>query len=156
MSEVNGQHKAHVIVGVDGSEYSTEALQVAGTYAEALGSPLAVITCWSPLDRFVAGHSRMVGDSGTDDLDAQARKTAEEAVQRAFGSDSNLELEVRVKYGSPAKVLVEESAHSSLLVVGRRGRGGFFDTGIGSVAASCAAHAQCPVLIVNVGPDTSA
>jgi nucleotide-binding universal stress UspA family protein len=58
-----------------------------------------------------------------------------------------------VKFGAPAKVLVSESSDAQLLVVGRRGRGGFLSQVMGSVSGACAAHAKCPVLIV--GPGTA-
>ncbi|WP_307781444.1 universal stress protein [Arthrobacter sp. 31Y] len=53
-----------------------------------------------------------------------------------------------VKFGEPAKILVEESHGAQLLVVGRRGTGGFLNQPIGSVSRACSAHAKCPVLVV--------
>jgi nucleotide-binding universal stress UspA family protein len=35
-----------------------------------------------------------------------------------------------------------------VLVVGRRGRGGFLAQVMGSVSGACVAHAHCPVLVV--------
>jgi nucleotide-binding universal stress UspA family protein len=61
--------------------------------------------------------------------------------------------------GSAAEQLVERAKGASLLVLGNRGRGGFRGLLLGSVAHQCAAHAQCPVVIVpqphtrNGGPD---
>lgn len=58
-----------------------------------------------------------------------------------------------MKFGPPAKVLVQESRDAQLLVVGRRGRGGFLAQVMGSVSGACVAHAHCPVLVVGDNPD---
>ena len=54
----------------------------------------------------------------------------------------------RIELGSAATTLVEASGQAELLVVGRRGHGGFLTLVIGSVAQQVAAHAKCPVVIV--------
>ena len=53
-----------------------------------------------------------------------------------------------VKQGSPAKVLIEQSADADLLVVGTRGHGGFRGLVLGSVSQHVAGYAQCSVTIV--------
>jgi nucleotide-binding universal stress UspA family protein len=60
-----------------------------------------------------------------------------------------------VLVGDPATVLIRESAHSDLLVLGHRGRGGLSGLLLGSVAIKVAAHAICPVIITRgVAPVT--
>ena len=62
-----------------------------------------------------------------------------------------------MKFGSPAKVLVEESRDAQLLVVGRRGRGGFLAQVIGSVSGACVAHAhaRCSWSVIRRGQRTA-
>ncbi|MFJ5692879.1 universal stress protein [Arthrobacter sp. NPDC093125] len=43
---------------------------------------------------------------------------------------------------------MEAGAGASLLVVGRRGHGGFLGMHLGSVSSACVSHADCPVLVV--------
>jgi hypothetical protein len=54
-----------------------------------------------------------------------------------------------VREGNPAHVLLESSAGAMMLVVGSRGRGGFAGLILGSVSAAVAEHASCPVLVVH-------
>jgi nucleotide-binding universal stress UspA family protein len=54
----------------------------------------------------------------------------------------------RCVVGPAAATLIDASQHADLLVVGRRGHGGFVSLVMGSVAQQVAAHAHCPVVIV--------
>jgi len=45
-------------------------------------------------------------------------------------------------------VLLTAAEGADLLVVGRRGRGGFTSALLGSVSQNCVHHATCPVLII--------
>jgi nucleotide-binding universal stress UspA family protein len=141
-----------VVVGVDGSEFSTTALRLAGRMAASLDAPLEVITCLGTSDFFFASHLPEERTASTEELEETAKRLLEDSLERAFGSSRPERLTRQVKFGPPAKVLIEESNNAQLLVVGRRGRGGFLAQVMGSVSGACAAHAHCPVLVV--GQDT--
>ena len=140
-----------IVVGVDGSEFSTTALQLAGRMAASLDAPLTVITCLGSSDFFLASHLPEERTASAAELEETAKRLLEESLERAFGSARPERLSREVKFGPPAKVLIEESADAQLLVVGRRGHGGFLAQVMGSVSGACAAHANCPVLIVGQG-----
>lgn len=142
-----------VIVGVDGSEYSSAALRCAGTLAARLGTRLEVITCVGMPDYLVLSRLEGADRQFTARLEDAARRLVEEALGRAFSGDRPGEMEVAVKFGPPAKVLVEESKRAQMLVVGRHGEGGLLGTSMGSVSKACAAHSACPVLLVGQEAD---
>ena len=137
-----------IVVGVDGSEFSTTALRLAARLAAVLDAPLEVITCLGTSDFFFASHLPEERVASTEELEETAKRLLEETLERAFGDSRPERLTRQVKFGPPAKVLIEESNDAQLLVVGRRGRGGFLAQVMGSVSGACAAHAHCPVLVV--------
>ncbi|AOT02459.1 universal stress protein [Arthrobacter sp. U41] len=137
-----------IVVGVDGSEFSTTALRLAGRMATCLGAPLEVVTCLGTSDLFLASHLPEESSPTTTQLEESAKRLVDQSLERAFGGTLPEGLTRTVKFGPPAKVLVEESRNAQLLVVGRRGRGGFLAQVMGSVSGACAAHAHCPVLVV--------
>lgn len=143
-----------IVVGIDGSEYSPAALQLAGRFASALDAPLDVITCVGFSDFYLAAHLPSPDPEITAQLEAVAGRLVDQAIETAFGSERPRKLSTTVKFGSPATVLVDESRTAQLLVVGRRGHGGFLGQIMGSVSSACVAHAHCPVLVV--GPDSGA
>ncbi|NVM94205.1 universal stress protein [Arthrobacter wenxiniae] len=138
-----------IVVGIDGSDYSTHALQTAATFASALKLRLDVISCWSRSDIYFAAQIPVGGFPEADLLESEATRLVDEALERAFGPERPTGLSVGIRYGHPAQILVEASANARMLVVGRRGRGGFLGLRIGSVSSACVAHARCPVVVVN-------
>lgn len=147
--ETSTKGSERVIVGVDGSESSTRALETAVDLAGALGLPLDAINCWNRSELYFAAEIPIGGFPEQGTLEDAATRVVEESILRAFGMDRPRGLRTAIRYGHAAQVLIEESTTAKLLVVGRRGRRGFPGLRIGSVSAACVAHAHCPVLVVN-------
>lgn len=141
-----------IVVGVDGSEFSTKALRLAGRMATSLNAPLEIITCLGTSDFFLASHLPEERTASAEELEETAKRLVEQSLERAFGDARPGQLTRQVKFGPPAKVLIDESKDAQLLVVGRRGQGGFLAQVMGSVSGACAAHAHCPVLVVGQDP----
>jgi nucleotide-binding universal stress UspA family protein len=136
-----------IVVGVDGSGPSVEALRQAQRLAEPLGAELEAVGCWeypNMYDTYVA-----IGIGG---FRERAEELLQEAVTMAFGAEPPRNLRTRLVEGFARSVLVEASKDADLLVVGRRGRGGFAGLLLGSVSSACVAHAHCPVLVVREEP----
>ena len=134
------QH-GRIVVGVDGSESSIDALRLAVRTAQAFGTSLEAIAAWSyPAGAEVA---LLAGWSPEED----ARQILEDAAQEVFGGRRPSWFSVTTVPGSAARALIDESKDAEMLVVGSRGHGGFAGLLLGSVSATCAEHAHCPVLI---------
>ena len=136
-----------IVVGVDGSPGSRMALTWAAAEAAEHGAELVVLNVWEhtlmPPAGSVSVSERFVPD--------ESQRTADELVQvikEELGGEPSVLVQPRVKQGTAAKVLIEESANADLLVVGTRGHGGFAGLVLGSVSQHVAAYAQCPVTVV--------
>lgn len=143
------ERSQRIVVGIDGPRHSARPLQVAASLAAALGARLEVVNCWLLPDVDIAAQIPRGGPGLQDQLEFSATQGVEEALDRAFGPERPGGLSVRIRCGHPAQVLVSESTNARMLVVGRRGQGGFLGLRIGSVSSACVTHASCPVLVVN-------
>jgi len=134
-----------IVVGVDGSESSRDALRWAAAQAAAMDAELEVVGAWSyPAAAYptLSGYVPMVD---TVDMEAETRQSVKAVVKETLGDTP---VRVRVAEGHPAKVLVDAARGALLVVVGCRGHGGFVGALLGSVSQHVVAHAPCPVVVV--------
>ncbi|MFJ4167860.1 universal stress protein [Microbacterium sp. NPDC089698] len=139
---MNTTEKAPVLVGVDGSDSSLDALRYAAKIAAALGAPLRAITTWD----YPALVDLYPAPGWTPDEDAA--NVLDAAIRKVFAGDPPADLSAAVVAGPAASVLIKESHGAEMLVLGSRGRGGFTGLLLGSVSSTCSTHAHCPVLVV--------
>ena len=136
--------KPRIVVGVDGSEQSKDALRWAQRIAAVEHAAIDVVGAWAWPS--VLGLSGVPMDySPKDDIEKELTET----VDAIFGAHRPPDLSVRAVNGTAAHVLVEESRGALLVVVGSRGLGGFMGLLLGSVSRHVAEHASCPVLVVH-------
>ncbi len=138
-----------IVVGVDGSDASVEALRQAQALAVPLSATVTALACWD-VPPVYDGYIAM----GIDDFDVRAAEILQEAVVKAFGPDTPANVKTRLVQGHPRRRLIEESKTADMLVVGRRGHGGFGGLLLGSVSSACVAHGHCPVLVVHAPPES--
>ena len=136
--------RGYIVVGVDGSDCSKDALRWAARQAEFTSAVVDAIMAW----RFPAFYGWAPVDSEDLDFPRFAEQALAHAVDEVFGPDHPDWLRSRVAEGHAAQVLVEASADADLLVVGSRGHGGFTGLLLGSVSTYCVHHARCPVTVV--------
>ncbi|WP_258802313.1 universal stress protein [Pseudarthrobacter sp. NS4] len=141
---IAGAPFARIVVGVDGSEASVEALRQAQRLAVPLGAKVLATAYWD-YPQVYAGYP-MVGREG---FEERAAMTLDEAVKTAFGSETPSNVITSLVRGQPRESLIEASSEADMLVVGRRGHGGFGGLLLGSVSSALVAHGHCPVLVVH-------
>lgn len=137
-----------IVVGVDGSAYSIQALRWAAQLAPLLDCDIEAVFAW--FDPRQAGWSPGWGYLSADlDPEGDAKKALAAAVDEAYGTNHPDRMQLVTEKGSATKVLLDRSATARMLVVGSRGHGGFAGLLLGSVSAKCAEHAKCSVLVVH-------
>jgi nucleotide-binding universal stress UspA family protein len=139
---VAGEHR--IVVGVDGSEPSKQALRWAAHLAATFSARLVAVTSWD----FPTSYGFAAVPSDWDPA-RDMRQALDEAVQAVFGDEPPAGLRREVREGGAAMVLIEASRGATMLVVGSRGHGGFTGLLLGSVSSNVAEHAPCPVLIIH-------
>lgn len=143
-----------VVVGVDGSPSSLEAVAVAAREARLRGCGLKVVHAFfwpavhAPLGPWSAA-------SAEEALREVAGRVVTEAVEHARSVAPDVEVGDSVVAGGPLTVLEAQSRTAALVVVGSRGLGGFAGVMLGSTAVHLAAHGRCPVLVVRDRADVT-
>jgi len=146
MTAPDSGSQPHVIVGVDGSPESIEALAWAARYATATGAKITAVHAW----HYPAAGPVPAGRPPqpiTDQVRVTMQETLDKALTDVFGTSTPSNTDTKVAYGHPAMVLVNESEGADLLVVGSRGHGAFHGMLLGSVSIHCVTNATCPVLV---------
>jgi nucleotide-binding universal stress UspA family protein len=139
-----GAGAGRIVVGVDGSSSSGQALRWGASLAAMMGARLEAVTAWD----FPAGYGFASFPQDWDPA-GDMRKVLDETVRAVFGDHAPAGLQRQVREGGAAMVLIEASQGAIMLVVGSRGHGGFAGLLLGSVSANVAEHASCPVLVIH-------
>jgi nucleotide-binding universal stress UspA family protein len=138
-----------IVVGIDGSESSADALRWAVAQAGLTGATVEAVYAWDPGALVSLGLPPLFD---WEPLHEAARARTVEIVRETIPGNSGVRVVPKTVTGSPAEVLVKASERADLLVVGSRGLGGLKGMVLGSVGHHCAAHAHCPVVIVHPVP----
>ncbi|RFA16928.1 hypothetical protein B7R22_02070 [Subtercola boreus] len=137
-----------VIVAIDGASASISALRHAKRFAEARKLRLRAVSVWSTVNT-----STPFLPAGLPTEDATGLLA--EVSREVFGDDLPDWYEQKAVKGSTVRALLRASRTAALLVLGSRGLGGFTGLLLGSVSAQCAAHANCPVMIIHEQNDAA-
>ena len=143
-----------IVVGVDGSDASHDALRWAAEEAKLRSATLVALHAWSFVPAQPIGDPGMLAVPAGDlagQLNAEndaAQIGLDQAVEDALGAGSDVELERRLIEGDAGEALVAASKDALLVVVGSHGRSGFKAALLGSVSRHVVDHAACPVVVV--------
>lgn len=138
-----------IVVGIDGSPTSRDALRWAVEAARLRQAELVVVHAW---DMPYAGVYPYIGDAYDT---AVFKRAADETVDQALGvTDVPDDVSVTRKLVNepPAKAILDAATDADLVVVGARGLGGFAGMLLGSVSHHIAHHAPCPVVVTRHVP----
>ncbi|WP_030545503.1 universal stress protein [Streptomyces albus] len=142
-----------IVVGVDGSEPSREALRWAVRQAELTGAEVDAIMSWE-WPGYVTWGGMMPPAAPTDaTLEESAQQTLLTTIEETVGKEPPVRVRALTQAGGPVQVLLEAARGASLLVVGSRGLGGFKGALLGSVSQHVTHHAPCTVVIVRAPSD---
>jgi nucleotide-binding universal stress UspA family protein len=145
----SGGNKPRIVVGVDGSASSEQALRWALRQAKLTGAAVEAVIAWH--FPFISGGYTWppagVNVSITD-FSKLAERVLADTVSRVTSGDAPALVTQEVLEGDAAAVLISASAGADLLVLGNRGHGGLAEAMLGSVGQHCVHHATCPVVIV--------
>ena len=146
-----------ILVGIDASKDSVEALRRAAEEARMRGAALEVVHAFDPPDQTTAFP--VPPERGRDKADLEKARDAANAKLGEWLKGLDVDLsDIKVEWSvvadkRPSRALVERSNDADLVVVGSRGRGGFAGLRLGSVSEQVARHAHSAVLVVR--PSTS-
>jgi nucleotide-binding universal stress UspA family protein len=139
---------APVVVGVDGSASSTNAIAYAYEQAFLRGVGLTAVHAWW-LDSIEGAAASAIWT-----VDWHQFATEEQAlVAESLAGWQEKYPDVAVRRhsvpGLPVEALVRQSENACLVVVGSRGRGGFAGLLLGSVSQGVMHRSHCPVAVVH-------
>jgi nucleotide-binding universal stress UspA family protein len=141
-----------VVVGVDSTPASEPAVAFAFAEASARGARLVALHAWtdSVFDSALAGSNAPV------DFDRDRRLAEKALVERLAAWQEKypyVEVDRELVHDRPTRALRRRAQTAQLLVVARRGRGGFRDLVLGSTSQHVVHHATCPVAVVRAETD---
>jgi nucleotide-binding universal stress UspA family protein len=128
-----------VVVGVDGSDSSLAAVELAFAEADAAKTELVAVEVRRPRD---AAWPEFIEETGlhlSELLAGHAERYPDTAVRYEILS------------GDPAPLLASAARHARCLVVGSRGRGGFRGMLLGSTSRDLVNRTACPLLVAPSG-----
>lgn len=133
-----------VVVGVDGSPTSEQALLWAADQAHLMGRPLTLLhACgaWSPAGEEMDAETLLAA------MRAEGRTVLRRAADLVEERRPGLKLRSELVVADPRSALLEASERAELIVLGSRGRGTVASLLLGSVGVALTRHATCPVVV---------
>lgn len=134
-----------VVVGVDGSTDSGEALRFAFEAAARRGAGLTVVHTWDLLPDATPGAPELVE---AQQVEQRERAAVAQAVAGFAVDFPTVDVRRHVVRGRAVDELVRQSANAALLVMAARGRGTAKGLVLGSTSQAVLPDAHCPVAVI--------
>ena len=140
---------SRILVPVDGSRFSRDAVRMAAQIASVHRSQLKLLHV---LDVLLVDQLRRISKKAPEQITSEMRRSAhgflEDMEREAFKHDCNLD--VLIEEGVPHEAILEEAAAwgADLIIMGKLGRRGVSHIVLGSVTERVIEFAEAPVLVV--------
>lgn len=145
---------APVVVGIDGTPDGERVLRWGIEQALIRSAPLRLVTAYRWALSYPWELVYNVRVSELEELRHEAGHALKQASELVTALQPDLAVTTEAIEGSPVAVLLDESRHASMLVLGSRQPKSFGAVTLGSVATAVSARAQCPVIVLR-GPVSS-
>ncbi len=139
----SGPSDGRVVVGIDGSDTSTDAIAFAFSFAAQHGRELLAIHAWNDV-----GWAELP-QQDWDHVRVDLAKLLEEQVAPHLAKHPEVHVAQEVAFDAPARALLQAADGAALVVVGSHGRGAVTRAILGSVSHAVLHHAPCPVAVVH-------
>ncbi|WP_428831363.1 universal stress protein [Actinomadura chokoriensis] len=146
MAHFSGPHL--ILVGVDGSAASLEALRWAAAEAELRHAEIVAVRSWRARRDWMAPYAGAARLPAPDREYEQARCALAADVAAVLGHAPRVPVRQELAVGEPARALLDRAAGADLLVLGGHRWDSAETDVIGPVRAACLRHAPCPVVFV--------
>ena len=143
---------APVVVGVDGSALSMNAIAYAFDAAATRGVGLTAVHAWW-LDYVEGASASAIWTVDWQNMAQEENALVAESLAGWQEKYPDVEITRHSTHGHPVDAVVRQSEDACLVVVGSRGRGGFRGLLLGSVSQGVVHRAHCPVAIVRAPRD---
>lgn len=140
--------RSGVVVGVDGSHISDNALAFAAEEADRMGEPLIAVHSWDVVAMVGGEYGYGAPVIATDDLARAESEILDAALAPVVTDHPGLELRRVVVAGDPVHDLSDAAAGATLLVVGSHGRGAIARFLLGSVSQGVLANLEAPTVVI--------
>ncbi|CAN5851472.1 universal stress protein [soil metagenome] len=148
-----------IVVGVDGSAASAEAVRWAALEAGMRKLPLVVVHVRGTLPVGVAAMGFAVAPIPQEVFDWQiehAQTVVDDAVDSVLAAEPRVRVRGEVICGSAVQTLIDLSKDAQMIVVGSRGLDALQRGIFGSVSTGVVHHGHCPVAVVHEESRTGA
>jgi len=131
-----------ILVGVDGSENSMRAIEMAGEIGKKFGATVHLLFVVGPSDFPMLEGKEVWADQGTKIGNQELGKGIERL------KEMGVETTTDVDFGHPAMKILKQTEGVDLVVLGSRGKGAVKGMFTGSVSLRVSQQSKVPVLIV--------
>lgn len=146
---VNDENKyGPVVVGVDGSEVSRRATEVAFQEAQARGAELIAVHTWIDSQVQAPGAGFAITEDRWEEVHTEKSELLDNYLRELGEAYPGVQIGKIITRDRPVRALTEAAAGAQLLVTGSHGRGGFKGMLLGSTSRALLQSAPCPMMVV--------